>query len=92
MTRGWVTGILYGRLAMSIRSLAIIFLYMYTSYHSPTRLQPYSYNYHTYAYEAERRHTCTYTIIAFSVNGYVPLSEFHEFTSFSDARHHEVNN
>ena len=39
-----------------------------------------SYNYHTYAYEAERRRTCRYTIIAFSVNGYVSLTGFPEFT------------
>jgi hypothetical protein len=43
-------------------------------YHSHPRLQQYSYNYHTYTYVAERRHTCPYTIIAFSVNGYVSLT------------------
>ena len=43
-------------------------------------MQPYTCNYHTYAYKAERRRTCPYTIIALSVNGYVSLTGFHEFT------------
>jgi len=37
-------------------------------------------NYHTYAYKAERWRMCPYTILAFSVNGYVSLTGFHEFT------------
>ena len=82
MTRGRVTAILYSRLATSLRSLPIILLYIYTYYHSHPRLQLYSYNYHPYAYEAERWRTCPYTIIAFSVNGYVSLTEFREFTPF----------
>jgi hypothetical protein len=82
---GRVTAILYSRLATSLISLAIILLYLYTYCHSHPRLQPYSYNYHTYAYEAERWRTCPYTIIAFSVNGYVSLTGFREFTPFSDA-------
>jgi hypothetical protein len=85
---GRVTAILYSRLATSLRSLAIILpIYIYTYYHSHPRLQPYSYNYHTYTYEAERRHTCPYTIIAFSVNGYVSLTGLRvdEFYPFSDA-------
>jgi len=92
VTRGRVTAILYSRLATSLRSLAIILLYLYTYYHSHPRLQPYSYNYNPYAYEAERRRTCPYTIIAFSVKGYVSLMGFREFTPFSDAWYHEVNN
>ena len=79
---GRVTAILYSRLATSLRSLAIIFLYIYTYYHSHPRLQPYSNNYHTYSYEAERWRTCPYTLIAFSVNGYVSLMGFREFTPF----------
>ena len=43
-------------------------------------MQPYTLNYHTYAYKAERWCTCPYTIIAFSVNGYVSLTGYHEFT------------
>ena len=82
MTQGRVTAILYSRLATSPRSLAIILLYIYTYYHSHPRLQPYSYNYHPYAYEAERWLTCPYTIIAFSVNGYVSLVVVREFTPF----------
>jgi len=58
---GWVTAILYSRLAMSLRSLAIIL---------PIRLHLLSltptfgtlfYNYHMYTYEAERRHVCPYS-------------------------------
>jgi len=66
---GRVTAILYRRLATSHRSLAIILprhIYMY--YHWHARLQPYSNKYHTYTHEAERRHTCPYSIIALSVN------------------------
>ena len=37
-------------------------------------------NHYTYAYQAERRRTCPYTIIAFSVNRYVSLTGFREFT------------
>jgi len=55
-----VTAFPYSRLATSLRSLAIILLYIYTYYHSHPRLQPYSTNYHTYAYEAERWRTCPY--------------------------------
>jgi hypothetical protein len=43
-------------------------------------LQPYTSNYHTYAYQAGRWRTCPYTIIAFSVNGYVSLTGFMSFT------------
>jgi hypothetical protein len=43
-------------------------------------LQPYTSNYHTYAYKAGHWHTCPYTIIAFSVNGYVSLTGFTSFT------------
>jgi hypothetical protein len=58
---GRVTAILYSRLATSLRSLAIILpIYIYTYYQSHPRLQPYSYDYHTYTYEAERRHMCPY--------------------------------
>jgi hypothetical protein len=67
---------------MILRSLAIILLYIYTYYHSHPRLQLYSYNYHLYAYEAERWRMCPYTIIAFSVNGYILLMGFREFTPF----------
>ena len=67
---------------MSLRSLAIILLYIYTYYHLHPRLQPYSYTYHMYAYEAERWRACRYTNIAFSVNGYVSLTGFREFTPF----------
>ena len=81
MTRSRVTAILYSRLAMSLRSLAIILLYIYTYYHSHPRLQPYSYKYHMNAYEAEHWRMHHYTIITFSVNRYVSLTEFGEFTS-----------
>jgi hypothetical protein len=54
MTWGWVTAILYSRLAMSLRSLAIILLYIYTYYHLHPHWQLTFYNYHLYAYEAER--------------------------------------
>jgi len=70
---------------MSLRSLAIILLYIYTYYHSHPRLQLYS-------YEAERWLMCPYTIFAFSVNGYVSLTGFREFTPFSDTRYYKVNN
>jgi hypothetical protein len=60
---GRVTAILYSRLATSPRSLAIILQYIYTCYHSHPHLQPNSYNYHTYAYEAERWRKCPYTMI-----------------------------
>ena len=73
-------GHLYSQLATRLGSLAIILpIHLYllllesmfaTVYH----------NYHTYAYMAERWRTCPYTIIAFSVNGYVLLTGFHEFT------------
>jgi hypothetical protein len=33
-----------------------------------------------YAYEAEHWRTCPYTIIAFSVNGYISLTGFDQFT------------
>jgi len=49
-------------------------------------------NYHTYAYKAERWRTCPYTMIAFSVNGYVSLTGFYEFYPFTDAPHHQVYN
>jgi len=61
---GRVTAILYSRLATILRSLAIILLYIYTYYHSHPRLQPYSNNYQTYAYEAERWRTSPYTILS----------------------------
>jgi len=79
---GQVMASQYSRLAMSLRSLAIILLYIYTYYHSHPRLQPYSNNCHMYAYEAERWRTCPYTIIACSVNGCVSLTGFREFTPF----------
>jgi len=79
---GRVTAYLYSRLATSLRSLAIILLHFYTYYHSHPHLQLYTYNYHPYAYEAELRRTCPYTIIAFSVNGYVLLTGFREVTPF----------
>ena len=61
MTWGRVTAFPYSRLATRLKSLAIILLYIYTYYHSHRRLQPYSNNYHPYAYEAERWRTCPYT-------------------------------
>jgi len=79
---GRVTAILYIRLAMSFSSLVMILLYIYTYYHSQPCLQPYSYNYHTYAYEAERWRTCPYSIIHFSVNGYVSLMGFRDLPLF----------
>jgi hypothetical protein len=42
-------------------------------------MQPYTYHYHRYAYKAECWRTCPYTIIAFSVNGYVSLTGFRSF-------------
>ena len=80
--QGRVTDILYSRLATSLRSLAIILLYIYTYYHWHPRLQPYSNNYDTYAYEAERWRTCLHSIIPSSVNGYVSLTGFREFIPF----------
>ena len=48
-------------------------MYIYIYYHSHPHLQPYSNNYHTYTYEAERWHTRPYTIITLSVTRYVSL-------------------
>ena len=60
---GRVTAIVYSGLATSLRSLPMILpIYIHPYYRSHPRLQPCSYNYHPYTYEAERRHTCPYTV------------------------------
>ena len=85
VTHGRVTAILYSRLAMRLRSLAIVLpIYIYICCHSHPRLQPDSYNYDTSTYEAERRHTCPYIFIAWAVCGYVSLMGLRvdEFTPF----------
>ena len=60
MSQVRVTAILYSQLATRLRSLAIILPDTHIYYHSSPRLQPYTYNYHTYAYKAERWRTCPY--------------------------------
>jgi len=72
--------ILYSRLAASLRSLAIILPIHLHLLSLASRFATVSYDYHTYAYEAERRRTCPDTILAFSVNGYVSLTGLREFT------------
>jgi len=72
--------ILYSRLATSLRSPAIILPIHLPLLSLASTFATVSYNYNTYAYEAERRRTCPYTIIAFSVNRYVSLMGFCEFT------------
>ena len=62
--QGRVTRVLYSRLATSLRSLAIILLHNYTYNPSSPWLKPYTLNCHTYAYVAERRRTCLYTVLA----------------------------
>jgi len=71
---------LYCWLATSLRSLAIILPIHQLLRSLGSTFAPVWYNSHTYAYEAERRCTCHYTIIAFSINGYVSLMGFREFT------------
>ena len=77
--------ILYSRLATSLRSPAIFLLIHLPLLSLASTFATISYNYNTYAYEAERRRTCPYTIIAFSVNRYVSLTGFREFTPFRRA-------
>jgi hypothetical protein len=72
--------ILYSRLATSFQSLVIILPIHLHLQSLTSTFANVSYNYHRYAYEGERRRTCPYTIIAFSVNGYVSLMGFREFT------------
>jgi len=80
MTLVRVTDILYSQLAMRLRSLVIILpIHLYLLSLESTFATVY-HNYHTYAYKAERWRTCPYTIIAFSVNGYVSLTGFTSFT------------
>jgi len=55
---GRVTAIPYSWLAMSLRSLAIMFLYTNTYYHLHPHLRRYSYINHTYAYEGAHWCTC----------------------------------
>ena len=64
MTRGRVTAILYSRLATSLRSLAIILPIHLHLLSLASTFATVSYNYHTYAYEAEHRRTCPYKAIA----------------------------
>jgi len=52
--------ILYSRLATSLRSLAIILPIHLHLLSLASTFATVSYNYHTYAYEAERRRTCPY--------------------------------
>jgi len=80
VTQVRVTAILYSRLATGLRSLAIILpIHLYLLSLESTFATAY-HNCHTYAYKAERWRTCPYTIIAFSVNGYVSLTGFTSFT------------
>jgi len=80
MTLVRVTDILYSQLAMRLRSLVIILpIHLYLLSLESTFATVY-HNYHTYAYTAERWRTCPYTIIAFSVNGYVSLTGFKSCT------------
>ena len=80
MTKVRVTAILYSQLATRPRSLAIILpIHLYLLSLESTFATVF-HNYHTYDYKAERWRTCPYTIIALSVNGYVSLTGFHEFT------------
>jgi len=78
--------ILYSRLATSLRSLAIILPIHLHLLSLASTFATVSYNYQTYAYEAERRRTCPYIIIAFSVNGCVSLTGFREFTPLPTRR------
>jgi hypothetical protein len=48
-------------------------------FRSSPLLQQYTSNYHTYTYKAKRYRTCPYSIIPFSVTGYVVLTGFHKF-------------
>jgi len=62
---GQVTAILYSQLATRLRSLAIILpIHLYLLLLESTFATIY-HNYHTYAYKAELRRKCPYTIIAF---------------------------
>jgi len=79
VTQVRVTAILYSGLATRLRLLAIFLpIHLYILSLESTFATVY-HNYHTYAYQAERWCTCPYTIIAFSVNGYVSLTGFHKF-------------
>jgi len=80
VTPGRVTAILYSRLATSLGSLAIILPIHLHLLSLASTFATVAYNYHTYAYEAKHRRTCPYTIITFSVNRYVSLTGFREFT------------
>jgi len=83
-----VTANEYSRVPMRLRSLVIILpIHPYLISLDCTFATVY-HNYHSYSYQAECWHMCPYTIIASSVNGYVALTAFREFTPVSEPQPH----